>query len=75
MRGKKAGTKCPHCYEEEDIHQMAFDCTIARYIRKIACKEWSPELEDPDYPQNQGEGHARCPTVASDLSQWIHKLL
>jgi hypothetical protein len=35
MRGKKAGTKCPHCYEEEDIHHMAFDCTTARYIRKI----------------------------------------
>jgi hypothetical protein len=39
MRGKKAGTKCPHYYEEEDIHQMAFDCTIARYIRKIVFKE------------------------------------
>jgi hypothetical protein len=40
MRGKKAGTKCLHFYEEEDIHHMAFDCTTARYIRKIVFKEW-----------------------------------
>jgi hypothetical protein len=40
MSGKKAGTKCPHCYEEEDIHHVAFDCTTARYIRKIVFKEW-----------------------------------
>jgi hypothetical protein len=40
MRGKKAGTKCTHCYEEEDIHHMAFDCTTARYIRKVVFKEW-----------------------------------
>jgi hypothetical protein len=40
MRGKNANSKCPHCHEEEDVFHMAFDCTMARYIRKTVFKEW-----------------------------------
>jgi hypothetical protein len=54
MRGKKAGTKCPHCYEEEDIHHMAFDCTTARYIRKIVFKEWCSRTRDHAGSHNHG---------------------
>jgi hypothetical protein len=54
MRGKKAGTKCPHCYEEEDIQHMAFDCTTARYIRKIVFKEWWSHTKDHAWSHNHG---------------------
>jgi hypothetical protein len=54
MRGKKAGTKCPHCYEEEDIHHMAFDCTTAKYIRKIVFKEWWSCTKDHAWSHNHG---------------------
>jgi hypothetical protein len=52
MRGKKASTKCPHCYEEEGIHHMAFDCTTARYIRKIVFKEWWSCTRDHAWSHN-----------------------
>jgi hypothetical protein len=54
MRGKKAGTKCSHCYKEKDIHHMVFDCTTARYIRKIVFKEWWSRTGDHVWSHNHG---------------------
>jgi hypothetical protein len=40
LRGKKAKAECPHCSKPEDIRHMAFDCLVAKYIRKMVFKEW-----------------------------------
>jgi hypothetical protein len=46
LRGKGAKTECPHCREPEDIRHMAFDCLVAKYIRKKVFKEWWAHTTD-----------------------------
>jgi hypothetical protein len=40
LRGKKAKAECPHYSRPEYIRHMAFDCLVAKYIRKMVFKEW-----------------------------------
>jgi hypothetical protein len=46
LQGKGAKMECPHCGEPEDIRHMAFDCLVAKYIRKKVFKEWWAHTTD-----------------------------
>jgi hypothetical protein len=49
LQGKTAKIECPQCGKPEDIRHMAFDCPVAKYVRKMVFKEWWAHTTDSSW--------------------------